>query len=271
MDNSNIFPVILCLAKNEYNYIEEFVKYHLALGFKHIILYDNQDIPETYSKILEKYLDKMTIFHVPGNDHELAIQYMILKHFNEIVSSQIKNTVTHVAHIDIDEYITLKKHPNIIEFIKEYIKGDCTGIGMNWRFFGSSGHTTYSTEPITKRFTKCDSKGDKHIKTLCDIRHLVGFINPHIAQLKEGYIKSTNGDILYSPFNPNICLDVIQLNHYKCKTFHEYKIIRMRGRADFKKEKQVPYDLKLLEEEFKSYDLNETEDLTAKQFYESII
>jgi hypothetical protein len=45
----------------------------------------------------------------------------------------------------------------------------------------------------------------------------------------------------------------------------------MRGRADFKKEKQIPYDLKLLEEEFKSYDLNETDDLTAKQFYESII
>jgi hypothetical protein len=270
MDNNNIFPVIVCLAKNEYNYIEEFVKYHLALGFKHIILYDNQDVPETYSKILEKYLDKMTIFHIAGNNYEHAIQDIILNHFSQVLSPQIKNTVTHVAHIDIDEYITLKKHPNIIEFIKEYIKGDCSGIGISWKFFGSSGHTTYSTEPITKRFTKCDSKPDKHIKTLCNLHHLVGFINPHQVLLKEGYIKDTNGNILNSPFNYNFnnCLDVIQINHYKCKTFHEYKIIRMRGSAG---KIQVPYDLKLLEKDFKAYDLNEDEDLTAKQFYESII
>jgi hypothetical protein len=29
-------PVIVCIAKKEHKYIEEFVKYHLALGFKYI-------------------------------------------------------------------------------------------------------------------------------------------------------------------------------------------------------------------------------------------
>lgn len=39
------------------------------------------------------------------------------------------------------------------------------------------------------------------------------------------YTKSTNNTIINGPFNDDIDFDVIQLNHYKCKT-------RTRGRAD---------------------------------------
>ena len=49
--NANMYPVIVCIAKKEQDYIEEFVKYHLHLGFKHIYIYDNEDIP-TYENML---------------------------------------------------------------------------------------------------------------------------------------------------------------------------------------------------------------------------
>jgi hypothetical protein len=270
MDKNKIFPVILCLAKNEYNYIEEFVKYHFALGFKYIFLYDNQDVPNTYAKILEKYSNNMKIIHIPGNDREHSVQDIVLHHFQTVVVKENLHIITHAAHIDIDEYIVLKKHSNICDFIHEYIKGDCSAIGMNWRFFGSSGHKTYSNEPITSRFTKCEKKGNFHIKTICDIKASEGFMNPHCVLLNKGYTKSTNGDIVIGPFNHNPCFDVVQINHYKCKTLDEYKIIRIRGRADFTKAKQIPYDLKQIEEDYKQYDLNEIEDLTAKEFYENI-
>ena len=39
-----MYPVIVCIAKKEHDYIEEFVKYHLELGFTSIYLYDNEDI-----------------------------------------------------------------------------------------------------------------------------------------------------------------------------------------------------------------------------------
>jgi hypothetical protein len=47
-----MFPVIVCIAKKESDYIEEFVKYHLAIGFKTIYIYDNEDVP-TYEKLLQ--------------------------------------------------------------------------------------------------------------------------------------------------------------------------------------------------------------------------
>jgi hypothetical protein len=45
-------PVIVCIAKLEQDYIEEFVRYHLAIGFNKIYIYDNDDVP-TYKKLLE--------------------------------------------------------------------------------------------------------------------------------------------------------------------------------------------------------------------------
>jgi hypothetical protein len=269
MDNNAIVPVIVCIAKNEYNYIEEFVKYHLALGFSHIYLYDNQDVPNTYVKILEKYIHKMTIIHIAGNNHKFSVQGIILNHFQNFILKHNKN-ITHAAHIDIDEYIVLKKHKNISELIKEYIKGDCSAIGMNWKFFGSSGHTNYTSEPITSRFTKYGKNGDKNIKTICDVRLSKGFDNPHYPELIKGYNKSTNGDIIIGPFNFNPCYDIVQINHYKCKTLEEYKTIRLRGRADKTNKDQPSYNVKTIEEDFKQYDLNDVEDLTAKHFYENI-
>ena len=50
------YPVIVCIAKREHDYIEEFVKYHIGIGFKHIYLYDNEDVP-TYESFLQNYKD----------------------------------------------------------------------------------------------------------------------------------------------------------------------------------------------------------------------
>ncbi len=258
--------VIVSIAKLEQNYIEEWVKYHLTLGFNHIYLYDNEDEP-TYEKLLNRYLDYMTIIHFPKNNYDKAVQYYMLDHF--VNNYMYTNNITHVAHIDIDEFVVLKKHKNINEFIKEYIKGFTVGIGMNWVFFGSSNLTEPTNEPVTQRFTKCSKIPDRHIKTIFAVKYFKYFKCCHSIQTNKNniyttYIKSTNGKNIPNAFNYNYDTSVIQLNHYKTKTLAEFKIIRTRGRADFKLNEQFNEDV---ENNFKNYDLNEIEDLTAKNFY----
>jgi hypothetical protein len=255
-----MFPVIVCIAKKEEDYIEEFVKYHLALGFRYIFLYDNEDLP-TYEKMLYKYKENIKVIHLPRNNYEKAVQFVALDHFTKNYLGNNK-TITHVAHIDIDEFIVLKKHKNICDFINEYMIGDCEGIGMNWRFFGSSGKTEKTNEPVTLRFTMCQKNGNNHIKTICKTQNFIRFAGCHHVNLSKGHIKSTNGAIIRDAFNNNISLDVIQLNHYKCKTLPEFKYIRKRQRADIKGDINENVD-----DSFKAYDLNEVEDLTAYHFY----
>lgn len=258
-----MFPVIVCIAKKEEDYIEEFIKYHLAVGFKKIYLYDNEDIP-TYEKMLQKYKDYVVFFHLPFNNYEKAVQYVALDHFVNNYMNSSSTNITHVAHIDIDEFIVLKKHNNICDFINEYIVGDCQGIGMNWRFFGSSGKSEKTNEPVTCRFTMRQSGGNKHIKTLFKKDFFLSFNTCHTVILSKGDIKSTNNNIINGPFNETYDFSIIQLNHYKSKTYPEYIHTRSRNRADLigGGVNEYPPDT------FKFFDSNEVEDLTAKLFYE---
>ena len=111
-------PVIVCIAKKEHDYIEEFIYYHIKLGFKYIYLYDNEDEP-TYEKLLDKYKENIKVIHLPFNNYKKGVQYIALDDF--IKNYLFTTDITHVAHIDIDEYIVLKKHNNICDFINEYI------------------------------------------------------------------------------------------------------------------------------------------------------
>ena len=263
--NPIINPVIVCIAKLEIDYIEEFVKYHLSLGFKTIYIYDNEDVP-TYETFLQKYSQYIKVFHLPYNNYEKGVQYIALDHFIE--NYLYKDDITHVAHIDIDEFIVLKKHKNISEFIQEYIVNDnnCAGIGMNWRFFGSSNQTKKGNAPITTRFTMCEKNGNRHIKTLFDKKYFVKYGCCHRIYPKENYhIKATNGTIIVGPFNDDIDFDVIQLNHYKCKTLPEFQYVRTRQRAD------IPGDMNEdVVESFNKYNMNEVEELTAYHFYNEV-
>jgi hypothetical protein len=182
----------------------------------------------------------------------------------------LKNQITHVAHIDVDEFIVLKKHNTIQEFVKEYIKDGCGGIGMNWRLFGDSGFKTQTEKSVLNRFTKTSIIGNQHIKTIFDVTCFIKFNQCHSIKVKDGYnIKSTDGKNIEGPFNINPDLDVIQLNHYKSKTIEEFEKIVKRGRAGTKigDPKNIIKDIR---EFFDIHNKNEIEDLHAYNIWQSI-
>ena len=256
-----MYPVIVCIAKKEHDYIEEFIKYHLALGFKYIYLYDNEDTP-TYDKFFINN-DSVKVIHIPFNNYHKPVQYVALDNFIE--NYLFKTDITHVAHIDIDEFIVLKKHDNICDFISEYIVGDCQGIGMNWRHFGSSGLIEKTNEPVTTRFTMCSKKGSNCIKTLFKKDNFVRFNTCHDVILKEGHIKDTKNNIVVGVVTDSIDFDIVQLNHYKCKTLPEFRYIRTRQRADIIGDICEDVDASFIE-----CDINEIFDFHACNFYKKI-
>lgn len=137
---------------------------------------------------------------------------------------------------------------------------------MNWRFFGSSGRTEKTNEPNTIRFTMCEKKGNVHIKTLFKKDKFLRFNECHSVVFSSGFTKSTNNAIINGPFNKNIDFDVIQLNHYKCKTLPEFRHIRTRQRAGVNRKINETIN-ENVDENFKRYDINEIEDLYAYNFY----
>jgi len=144
--------VICAIALEEDLYIDEWIKYHLALGFAHIYIYDNGET------LQDKKSDRVTIIPFPGQTKQLEAY--------RIFALQYKYKHMWCAFIDIDEFIVLKN--NIMNFLNQY--KDCAGIGLNWLMFGTSNKKEYSAEPVTSRFRYCSH--NIHIKYIIQMKYI---------------------------------------------------------------------------------------------------
>jgi hypothetical protein len=262
--------VIFTLAKYESQYIEEFVIYHLGIGFSQIYIYDNEDVP-TYSDLLHKYVSNGTVIviHLPFNHFDKGIQQIMIDHF--IANYMFTNEYTHCCAIDVDEFIVLKQHTHIHDFIKQFIVDDVAGISINWRFFGSSNLTINDGRPVTQRFTMRQLNYNPWVKTIFEINKFSHFRSVHVIEPKESYVvKDTDGNIVTSAFtnNKKINNDVVQINHYATKTFDEFCYQRKRGCCNTPTSLQPIYNMQKMHME---RNFNHCEDLLACNIYKSIL
>jgi hypothetical protein len=159
------------------------------------------------------------------------------------------------AFIDVDEFIVLKKHKNIKNFIQDYDEFD--SIGINWVLFGSNNlsYPKDSNFSVIKRFTKRQSKVNSHIKSIVKVKKGLKFSSPH--EVKLSWV-DTNFNLKKGPYNNEGTDDIAQINHYFCKTKEEFINKINRGRATTSTKRTI--------ESFSSYDMNEVEDLHAYNF-----
>jgi hypothetical protein len=230
---------LVCIAKDEDNYIEEWVNYHLKLGFDNIYIYEN----DWKCKLSN---DKVIKFSFSGKKKQIEAYNHFIQNYH--------HKQDWIAFFDVDEFLVLKKHDNVKDFLNDYC--DCEGVGINWVFFGSNGlkkveNNSYS---VLERFTKKQKEPNKHIKSFIksNKKYRMGVHNPNHR------ICDTNKTIVYGPFvGPNV--DIAQLNHYFTKSYDEFKLKINRGRSDTGNFRNI--------NEFNGHDHNDIEDTDALNFY----
>jgi hypothetical protein len=230
---------LVCIAKNEDSYIEEWVNYHLKLGVDQIFMYEND-----WDSIFES--PNLTKIKINGVRQQIPM-------YNEFIS-KYKTEYDWVAFLDVDEFLVLKKHKNIHEFISEYSSYDA--IGINWVLFGDNNHTNIENYGLINRFTMRQSGPNQHIKSIVNLKrsgHM--FVHNHNGKCVDTNKKEINN----TPFNENGPIDVAQINHYFCKTKEEFIRKINRGRADTGTYRDIT--------DFDNHNFNEVEDLTAYNFY----
>ena len=234
-------PIICAIAKNENAYLYEWATYHLALGFSHIYLYDNNDVDgEQITDVLnaDEFTGKITIIDVRGQ------KYIQKRVYNDCYRTRMFDWC---AFIDIDEFIVLEKHKNISEFLKIFITQDA--IHLNWKCYGDAGHVKYNSKKVLERF-KIPWKKDvyygyinipenSHIKSI--IRKGLDIdwetfdhnwsSNPHTPYGLRFVCNAQQEQIDNSPFAP-ICHNVAYIRHYTTKTIEEYATKVSRQCAD---------------------------------------
>jgi hypothetical protein len=233
---------LVCIAKNEEDYIKEWVDYHFKLGFDNVFIYENDWRCEyEHPQLIKIPFDGLT---------------KQLEAYNNWLNNK-KNEFDWVAFFDVDEFLVLKKHKTIQDFLSNYTNK--FGVAINWYFFGNNGHDRVFDGEYSqlKRFTKRAKKMDQHIKTIvnCKVKCSMSVHNP------DGLpIVSPDGVAFTGPFNKNGNDEIAQLNHYYCKTPQEFQKKCERGRADRVDHKNT------FEVNYEPSNLNEVEDIFALDF-----
>jgi hypothetical protein len=232
---------LVCIAKGEDNYINEWVGYHLKLGFDKIHIYEN----DWFSNINHP---NVITTAVNGRRQQIPV-------YNNFIN-EYKNEYDWVAFLDVDEFIVLKKHNDIHDLMNEYSTE--SALGINWVFFGDNNQTFNGDYSVIERFTKRQKSPDGHIKSIVNPKKVIMMnVHSHIGQC----VDTTGKRIDSSSFNPNGPIDVVQINHYFTKTKDEYIKKMNRGRADTGTYRDIS--------DFDTHNINEIEDLTALNFYKN--
>lgn len=235
---------LVCIAKNEDDYIEEWINYHIKLGFDKIFIYAND---WDYSS----NNDKVCILNINGEIQQVNAYNSFLNWHNKT------NEYNWAAFFDIDEFLVLNKHNNVKDLLKEY--EECNAIGINWAIFGNNYHKhKKSNLSVLKRFTRRAAESfdvNKHIKTIVK---LPCNKKMRVHELANGWF-NLNKEKKDGAFNQPVDWSIAQLNHYFTKSEQELEIKCNRGRADNKTKRK--------KEDYYAYlNANDIEDTKACHF-----
>ena len=141
--------VVCAMAKNEHNYINEWVEHYVKIGVDTIYIYDNDDTisPLISGYINQKYLDKVVIKNIRGQQRP-HLQQDIYTGFY----IKYGKTFDFCLFCDIDEFLVGVK--DIKLFLSQPQFRHINQIRIMWRLFGDNDLITRDmTKSVVETFT----------------------------------------------------------------------------------------------------------------------
>ena len=157
-------------ARDEPN-ISEWIAHHLLLGFDRIYVFDHKSKEPIGPKLNTNFDQKVFIRRVDG-DGNIKIKLM-----NDAVNISKKRNVSWMLYLDADEFLLLNNYSNVKDMLHMFKNADA--IGINWLFFGSSGHVKQPPGLITENFIKSEIRLDQHVKSFVRPETVSSINNPH--------------------------------------------------------------------------------------------
>lgn len=233
---------ICCIVKKENLYLRDWVRYHRALGFSRIFLYDNNDIEGEYpQEVIGDYISEGYVIYRDVRGRYRCQLEAYTEHFKEE-----SGNYDWLMYTDIDEYLVLNHGVNIKTYLSSEKFADCSGIMVYWRRFGDNNLLHYDSRPVYERFThyveekkgsKCTpkyilrGKGTALHDVVFNDANSIGFTFFEVPIFRtENGRQCTENDNMYEIWS----YDEAYLNHYQTLSIEEflYRRFGRRGYAD---------------------------------------
>lgn len=208
------YASLCAIVKDEDRDIREWLAYHLAIGFEHALIYDNNSrIPlrTTLEDLVSSGL--VTVVEWPlTRAQQLSAYHHALKNWGE--------STRWLAFIDVDEFLLPLAHDDIRDFLDEY--RNYGGVGAHWSMFGSCGHMARPAGPILANYTQ--SLGlDPHIKSIVQPARVAGPVSAHHFAFRPGACCVNEDRVPVRDFMSYPLGDKLRINHYYYKSQQDFQ------------------------------------------------
>lgn len=124
---------ICLLVKNENDYINEWLEWHLNLGFERIFIYENDSEIPIRKSINKEYKSYCEITNWNKGKYS---GHMQIEAYTDCIKKH-KYETKWMAFIDADEFIRPLNNENINDFLKDY--ENYMGIYIEWLVYNANG------------------------------------------------------------------------------------------------------------------------------------
>ena len=225
------FLCMVAIFKNEEDYLEEWLRFHIKQGFDHFYLYDNNNIVpnKQTKKILLKFKNKIT--HIKWNNVESDELRTVQRKAYQNCVKNYKNQFQWLMIADIDEFVYCTDNKlSLKQVIKKYSNKNTPSIRVPRYNYGDGFHKKKQKNVIKSYLYRernpSSYKSISNIDYIDLMRHTYGV---------HRYLYTTDNDtinhhlLIKNDDNLNNNFEIpIRMNHYYTKSKEEY-IKRCKG------------------------------------------
>jgi len=221
---------LIATARNEGPFLLEWVAYHRAIGFDHIVIVAAPSLDGS-DALLTQLAKADAIIHVPP-DPQTSPAELAQHAFTAALSLPQVRGSTWVLALDISEYLNIRVGKGTLVDLHNAIDncGDCDALCINQRVFGNAGQTAYKNRLLLPRFTRAAPEGPDHpahrqFNTLARPGSLTRFGPQGVAFQSNGHApvwRNASGDDITDDISPAMTTlpskaygqRLAQVNHY---------------------------------------------------------
>ena len=221
---------ICLIIRDDQAYIREWIDYYLLIGIDHFYITDNKSNPPL-REILSDYIEKGLVTYKFDTRYKPQVAV-----YNECIKHH-KNDSTWIAFFDSDEFLVLKKHSNIKQFLNQYDNSEdptnekISAVCICWYLFGSNSHQE-KQQLMIPSYTK-RSSSSLHYKTIVRPNRVKRYGIHCVDENVSGYYSVD--ETKHKVFGPRAYGDKTnqsQLNHYVLRSQDDFIDKMKRGGGD---------------------------------------
>jgi len=219
---------VCAILKNEADYVEEWLAFHILQGVSSVVLYDNNSSDDTCARA-RSFARHVALQIVPWPDSADGFDLtQRLAYFDG--ARRLSGVADYVAFLDLDEFLFASDYRPLAQVLAAFPVGTAA-IAVNQRVFGSAAQARSTEGLVTSRFTMAaaaDHPESHWFKTIARPERILGFDTVHSVVLTSGAYVLSDGRPLpprpdHSGFSSLVPEGALRLNHYILKSREEFE------------------------------------------------